>query len=290
MGAVSLTAPGSLWMSPDLIFGLLSALANAVGGILSRDLAVRLPARQLIGPLFALNALVVAPFAFFIEWHVTPHIVLLHTISVLLLIATALAVWDLFAHGAASATITAQSISPLPAAIAVAILLPGALDPVHVVAAVIVVLGVLGALSRAFGALSRRRTLVTVLVAAIGTGLVTVMGRLLADEGAGVFEIYVVRTAIAAVIFVALVPPRDIPLRQLPRLTVRAVFISLHFLLILVGVREGSPAVVQTAVATAPLFVIAFESVRLRSAPSGRAVVAAVIAMAGVAIILAEGW
>jgi len=273
-------------MSPDLVFGLLSALANAVGGILSRDLAVRLPARQLIGPLFALNALVVAPLALFIEWHITPHIVLLHAISVLLLIATALAVWDLFAHGAASATVTAQSISPLPAALAVAVLLPGALDPLHVVAAVIVVLGVLGALSRAFGALSRRRTLVTVLVAAIGTGLVTVMGRLLADEGAGVFEIYLVRTAFAAVIFLALVPPRDIPPRQVPRLALRAVFITLHFLLILVGVREGSPAVVQTAVATAPLFVIAYESARLRSLPPVRAAAAALIAIVGVAILL----
>ena len=111
-------------MSPDVIFGLLSALAGAVGGILSRDLAIRLPARQFIGPLFALNAIVVAPLAIFTEWHFTPTIVLLHAVSVLLLIATALSVWDLFAHGAASATVTAQSISPLPAALAVAVLLP----------------------------------------------------------------------------------------------------------------------------------------------------------------------
>lgn len=273
-------------MSLDLIFGLLSALANAVGGILSRDLAIRLPARQLIGPLFALNAVVVTPFALFIEWHVSPAILLLHAVSVLLLVATSLAVWDLFAHGAASATVTAQSISPLPAALAVAVLLPGALDPVQVLAAVLVVLGVLGALSGAFGPLSRRRTILTVLAAATGTGLVTVVGRLLIDEGAGVIEIYVIRTALAAVVFLMLIPPRDIPLRSVPRLAVRAVFISLHFLLILLGVREGSPAVVQTAVATAPLFVIAFESARLRSLPGARALAAALIAMAGVTLII----
>jgi drug/metabolite transporter (DMT)-like permease len=155
-----------------------------------------------------------------------------------------------------------------------------------VAGAVIVVIGVLGALSRAFETLSRGRTVITVLVAATGTGLVTVMGRLLADEGVGVFEIYIIRTALAAAVFLAVVPPRDIPLRQLPRLAVRAVFISLHFLLILVGVREGSPAVVQTAVATAPLFVIAIESVRWRSRPPGRAVAAAMIVIVGVGLML----
>jgi drug/metabolite transporter (DMT)-like permease len=175
-------------VSPDLGFGLLSALANAVGGILSRDLAIRLPPRQLIGPLFALNAIVVSPFALFIDGHLGPTTVILHGISVLLLIVTSVAVWDLFAHGDASATITAQSISPLPAALAVAVLLPATLEAVQVAAAILVVLGVLGALSRAFGPLSRRRSIVTILVAASGTGLVTVMGRLRSHEAAPVLE------------------------------------------------------------------------------------------------------
>ncbi len=272
-------------MSPDLAFGLLSALANAIGGILSRDLAIRLPARQLIGPLFALNAIVVSPLVLFSPWHLSPTIGFLHLVSVLLLIGTSLAVWDLFAHGAASATVTAQSISPLPTALAVAVLLPATLDPLQVVAAVLVVLGVLGVLVGAFGSLGRWRTILTVLAAATGTGLVTVVGRLLIDEGAGVIEIYFIRTALAALVFLAFVPPRDIPLGSVPRLTIRAVFISLHFVLILMGVREGSPAVVQTAVATAPLFVVAIESARMRALPGGRAVAAALIAIAGVAII-----
>ncbi|CAN5567447.1 hypothetical protein BH20CHL6_BH20CHL6_10050 [soil metagenome] len=273
-------------MSVAVLLGLLSAVANAASAVVSKDLARRFPARQLIGPLFALNALVLLPAAPFVSWTWTPTVALLHGISVGLLIITALAVWDLFDHGAASATVAAQSLSPLPTALAVAVLLPGVMEPVQAVAAVIVVGAVTAALADSFEALGRARTLLTVLAAATGTGLVTVMGRLLADEGAGVVETYVVRTAVAAAIFMAAFPPRDIPLRQLPRLTIRAVLVTAHFVLILIGVQDGSPAEVQTAVATAPLLVLAWEVARTRRRPSGRVVIASLAAATGVSVLL----
>jgi len=270
----------------DLVAGMLSAVSNAIGGELSKGLALRFPARQLIGPLFALNALLVVPAAPFVEWTWSTEIVVLHLVSVGLLVATSLAIWDLYDHGSAAATVTAQSISPLPAAMAVAILLPGILEPAQVVAAVVVVLAVLLGLSNAFGVLGRRRSMLTVLVASIGTGLVTVMGRLLADRDVGVVEAYLVRAGLAAVVCSLLVPPRDVPLRSIPGMLPRAAFITAHFILILIGVQDGSPAVVQTAVATAPLFSLGIETVRTRKRPSGRLVAAAVLATIGVAVIL----
>lgn len=270
----------------EVAWGLLSAISNAIGGQLSKGLAVRFPARQLIGPLFALNALLVLPMAPFVEWTWSAHIVALHAISVLLLVVTALAIWDLYDHGSAAATVTAQSISPLPAALAVAILLPGTLEPAQVVAAVVVVLAVLLGLSDSFGALSRRRSMVTVLIAAVGTGLVTVVGRLLADLDVGVVETYLVRAGFAALICSVLVPPRDVPLRALPGMIPRAAFITAHFLFILIGVQGGNPAVVQTAVATAPLFSLGLEAAITHRRPSGRLIAAACLATAGVAVIL----
>lgn len=269
-----------------VIWGLLSAIANAIGGQLSKGLADRYPARQLIGPLFALNALLVLPAAPFVTWAWSPAIVAMHLVSVALLVVTSLAIWDLYDHGSAAATVTAQSISPLPAALAVAIVLPGTLEPAQVVAAVIVVLAVLLGLRESFGALGRRRSMVTVLIAAVGTGLVTVMGRLLADEGSGVVETYLVRAGLAAVVCTMLVPPRDVPLRSLPGMVPRAAFITAHFLFILIGVQTGNPAVVQTAVATAPLFSLGIETAVTGRQPSGRLIAAAVLATIGVALIL----
>lgn len=276
-------------MTSAVVLGLLSALANTVGAVLSRQLALRLPARQLLGPLFGLNALVVLPAVPFVSWTWSWQIAGLHLLSVVLLIGTSLAVWDLFEHGAASATTTAQSLSPVATTIAVAVLLPQTFEPLQGVAAAVVVAGVLAALADAFGNLGRARTVATVLVAAVGTGLVTVMGRLLADQGAGVVEAYFMRTLLAAAVLLVAVPPRDIPLRELPQLGLRAFFISLHFVLILIGVQRGSPAVVQTFVATAPLFAHGFESLRDRRAPPPRLVTAALLTLAGVALVLFGG-
>lgn len=272
-----------------VLFGLLSAIANAIGGELSKGLTLRFPARQLIGPLFFLNALLVVPAAPFVDWTWSGEIVVIHLVSVGLLVMTSLAIWDLYDHGSAAATVTAQSISPLPAAMAVAVLLPGTLQPFQAVAAVIVVLAVLLGLSDSFGALSRRRSMVTVLVASVGTGLVTVMGRLLADRDVGVVEAYLVRAGLAAIVCTILVPPRDVPLRALPGMLPRAAFITAHFLLILIGVQDGSPAVVQTAVATAPLFSLGIQTVLTRRRPSGRLIAAALLATVGVAVILLSG-
>ncbi len=270
----------------DVVFGLLSAIANAIGGELSKGLTLRYPARQLIGPLFLLNALLVLPAAPFVDWTWSVEIVVLHLMSVALLVMTSFAIWDLYEHGSAAATVTAQSISPLPAAVAVALLLPGTLEPAQAVAGVVVVLAVLLGLSDSFGTLGRRRGMITVLVAAVGTGLVTVMGRLLADRDVGVVEAYVVRATLAAVVCSLLVPPRDVPLRALPGMLPRAAFITAHFLLILIGVQDGNPAVVQTAVATAPLWSLGIQAVLTRRRPSGRLVAAALLATIGVAVIL----
>ncbi len=59
-----------------------------------------------------------------------------------------------------------------------------------------------------------------------------------------------------------------------------------YFVFVIVGAQSGSPVVVQTMIATTPLFVLAVESYRRRSAPPARSVVAAGIVAAGVALIL----
>ena len=44
-----------------VLFGALAAFANAGQALISKELTLRAPARQLIGPLFLLNALLVLP-------------------------------------------------------------------------------------------------------------------------------------------------------------------------------------------------------------------------------------
>lgn len=269
-----------------VLFGALAAFANAGQALISKELTLRAPARQLIGVLYVGNALVLLPFAPFVIWRWSPDIVGLHLVSVGLMVVTAICVWDLLDHGAASATTTATAMSPIPAALAASVVLPGAVSPLQVVAAVIVVAGVLLALAGAFTGLDRWGRTWRIVGAATGSGLLTVVSRLLGDEGVGVVETYVVRTALAAVVCIALFPPRDVPRGDIPRLLGRSVVVTLYFVFVILGAQSGSPVVVQTLVATTPLLVLIVESVRRRSAPPVRSMVAAGVVLAGVALIL----
>lgn len=270
-----------------VVFGLLAAVAYATQALISKDLTRRMPARQLIGPLFFANALVLLPLAPFVDWTWTPVVIVLHLVSVGLMVVTAICVWDLLDHGAASATTTATALSPIPAAVAGSLLLPGAIGGPQVVAAVLVSGGVLVALAGAFGTLGRRGTALRIAGAAVGNGSLTVVTRLIGDEGAGVVETYVVRTALAAAIFLVLIPPRQVPLRAVPRLFGRSLVVTTYFVLVILGAQQGSPVVVQTLVAAAPLIVLAIESLRGRTRPPRRSVAAALVVVAGVAVTLA---
>src|SRR3954469_24337300 len=230
-------------MQPEIVFGLSAAGANVAGAVLSTRLASQYPARQLLGPLFLLNCLLLLPLAPFVQWTWTPTVIALHLGTTVALVASSVAIWDMYESGGAAPTVTAQSVAPLPAVLLAGLLVPGSVGLTQAIAAVVVVSGVLVALRDAFGDLGRRRTSVAILVAAVGTGVITVLGRLLSDNGAGVVEAYVVRTALAAVCCLLLFPPRDVPWRVVPRFLPRAIAITVHLVLVLIGVQGGNPAV-----------------------------------------------
>lgn len=267
--------------------GLLAALVQAGTGVLSKGLATRYPARPLIGVLLLLNCLLLVPFAPFVDWHLSTSIVILHVVSAVLLAASSVPVWDLFDAGAASATATAQALSPLAAALGTALLIPGSVTPTQVVAAVVVVVGVTWALRDAFIILGRRGSAIRILVAAAATGLLTVTTAMLADEGVGVVETYVTRTGLAAGAMLILIPPRGIPTSSLPRLLLRSVSVTAYFSLVILAVQEGSPVVVQTLLAVTPLIVLGWESLRSGTLPAARALAGACLVLLGVVIVLA---
>jgi drug/metabolite transporter (DMT)-like permease len=232
--------------------------------------------------LYLCNALVLLPAAPFVAWRWSPTILVLHLVSVGLMAITAIAVWDMLDAGAASSTTTASALSPIPATIGAALLVPGTIRAAQVIAAVLVTVAVLAALRNAFGPLGRRGTLWRVIGAACGSGLLTVVTRLMGDQGVGVVETYVVRTTLAAIVFIALFPPRDIPLRAGPRLFGRALVVTSYFVLLILAAQAGSPVVVQTCLATTPLLVLAWESWRARRRPPARLMIAAVLVVVGV--------
>ena len=117
-------------------------------------------------------------------------------------------------------------------------------------------------------------------------GLLTVLSTMLGDQGVGVVETYVVRTALAAAVCMALFPPRDVAFSDVPRLLGRSVVVTTYFVFVIIGAQTGSPVVVQTLVATTPLIVLVVEAIQRGTLPPLRSVVAAAIVTAGVGLIL----
>lgn len=264
---------------------LLAAVGFAAGSVITKHLVGRFRFDQLIGPAFGFNAMWLLPLTPFLEWRWSWTIVGLHVASIAAICATAWAIFDLFRHGAASAVTTAQSTSPLAAALGVALFVPDTFSWVDTIVAVVIVIAVMAALADSFPAIGPRRASFTGAVIAAGTGFTTVLARLLVDEGVGIVEIYVTRTVVAAAVFLIAIPPRDLGRPSLPGLIGRSAIMTASWMAALAAVRVGSPTVVQTMAATTPLWVLGWESVRSRRPPPPRVLVAAGLVLLGVVVI-----
>lgn len=253
--------------------------------LFTKRMVTEYPARQLIGPLLGLNALLVAPFLPFVHWHWSVSIALLHTASIAMLVVSSWCIFELFVHGSASAVAVGQAMAPIPAVVFTALLLAIPVTWPQAAAAVIVSLAVPRVLGRSFGKLPPARAIGLVTAVASMNGLLVVITKLLTDRGLGVAEIYIVRTSVAAAIWIALALPRDIPVRALPQLLTRSSFQTGYFVLIILAVRRGSPATVQTLAATTPLMLLVGTFLIRRRALPVRLLFASCAVALGVALV-----
>jgi drug/metabolite transporter (DMT)-like permease len=272
-------------MSASLL-ALLAAASAAISSLVTKRMVGEFPPRQLIGPLLGLNSLLVAPFLLGTHWHFSGTILLLHLASAAALIVSSGMIFALFVHGSASAVTTGQAMAPIPAVAFTALLLSTPVTWTQGIAAATVSLAVLVALGTSFGSLSRRKAIGFVAGAATLNGLLIVLTKMLTDRGLGVAEIYCVRTAIGAAVWIALAPPRDLPLSSLPRLFTRSSFQTGYFALVILAVQRGSPATVQTLAATTPLMLLVPTMLVRRHTLSPRLVFASCAVVAGVGLTL----
>ena len=89
-------------------------------------------------------------------------------------------------------------------------------------------------------------------------GMVGVLTAMLAARDVGLAETYVVRTSIAAVIFLSIFPPRALRGRDLGPLAIRAGFVTASFVLTILAIQRGNVVVIQSILATIPLMVVAW--------------------------------
>lgn len=271
------------------VLALVAAATAASGYAVTKHLVGSYPPTRLIGVLFAVNSLLVVPAAPFVEWRWSWTIVGLHAASTACMVATSWAVFNLLPRGSAAAVATGQAVSPVAAIVFSALLLPGPVPASQIAVALAVVAALLATVSGSFEAIASTRAAATLLVAAAGNGLLAVLVKLLTEEGLGFVPIYVVRTAAAALVWLALAPPRGIPARALPTLTLRGAFVTASFACSILAIERGSPVTVQTFAATAPLMLVAASTLAQRRLPEGRILLASLVVAAGVFVTVWVG-
>jgi drug/metabolite transporter (DMT)-like permease len=272
-----------------LALALAATAAGALGTYLTKSISLRMPPWQAVAPLFAINALLVVPLIpFGPAWQVLDGYVLaLHLASVALLCTTTACIFTLITRGRASGVAVGQALSPAATLIAAPLLLGTQLQPLTVLAVLALMLGSLIPLRRSFVGIGSVGTVAILLVLGLGTGMLTVLTAMLAEQGVGLPETYVVRASLAAVIYLIIAPPIAVRLGDIPSLAIRSTFITASFLLTILAVQVGDVVVIQSVLATLPLMVIGIEWMRHRTRPDAAIVTGSLIAFGGLVLLLA---
>lgn len=271
-----------------LALALLAAACGATGTYMTKSLSIRMPVWQAVAPLFAINCILVLPLIpFGPSWQVLdPSILLLHISSVVVLCASTACMFALITRGRASGVAVGQALSPAATLIAAPSPLGAIITPLTAVAALALMLGALIPLRRSFEGIGSAGVVAILLVMGLGNGMVGVLTAMLAVRGVGLPETYVVRTALAAVVFLVVAPPRALRPRDLPPLAVRSSFVTASFLLTILAIQRGSVVMIQPVLATVPLMVISIEWMRHRTRPDAAIVTGSLIAFGGLVLLL----
>jgi drug/metabolite transporter (DMT)-like permease len=268
-----------------------ATLTGALGTYLTKSITLRMPVWQAVAPLFAINASLVVPLIpVGGPWLLfDPHVLLLHVVSIALLCGSTACIFGLITRGRPSAVAVGQALSPASVLIAAPLLLGSALSVPIVIGVVILMCGALIPLRRSFQGLHSLSTVAILVAMGVTVGLLTVTTAALAESGVGLTETYIVRTAGASLVYLAIAPPRSLRLTDIPPLAVRSFFVTSSFLLTIVAVQRGSVITIQSVLATMPLVVLLIEWIRRREVPERGVLAGAIVVAVGLFILLRLG-
>lgn len=273
------------------LLALASAALSGTGVFLTKGLADRIPIWQSVGPLFVLNAGLALPLLLWSgPWQMLrPAVLGVHLASAAVLVIATASMFALLLRCGPSPVGLAQALSPATTLLIAPLVLADGTSVGKWLAVAAVVAGGLLAMRGAVTGLASGPALLLTLVIAASNGMLAVLTALLTRWGVGLAEIYIVRAVIAGAFFLAVAPPRDLRPRALPLLTMRAGFITAGFVLAILAMQRGDVVIVQSALATTPLFIIGLESLMEQSAPRLAVLVGAGVICAGAGVLARFG-
>lgn len=271
----------------SLLLAIAAALSFAIGTFLTKGVTLKISIYKAIGPLFILNALFVFPLIPFgphwIIW--SGPIPYLHILGALGSGIVAGIIFTMVSRSTASVVSVGQAITPAVVLLAGPIALGTSIVPVQVLAIVVLVIATLFPLRKSLVGVGSFTTLFLMMVIGVLSGLVTVAVVLLNREGVGTSETFIVRQLLAGFTFMVIFPPIGLRWRDFMQLVRRSFFMSVGWLASIYAIRQGSPVVVQSVMATIPLWVILIEVIAYRKRPSRPVVFSALAIAIGIYVL-----
>jgi drug/metabolite transporter (DMT)-like permease len=265
----------------SLLLAIAAAVAFAVGIFLTRGVALNISIYKAIGPLFVLNALFVFPLIPF-----GPHWILwsgsvpyLHVVGAIGSGVVAGIIFRMVSRSSASVMSVGQALTPAVVLLAGPVALGASIIPIQVLLIAVLVFATIFPLRKSLVGVSSFTAIFLMIVIGVLSGFVTVAVVLLDRAGVGTTETFIVRQLLAGFTFMLIFPPIGLHWRDFLQLVRRSFFMSMGWLASIYAIREGSPVVAQSVMATIPLWVILIEVIVYRKQPA-RAVVFSAIAIA----------
>lgn len=265
-----------------LSFALGSAICTALGTFLTRSLIQKLPAFQIIGPLFLLNAVAALPLVFIRQdWAALTakqwwEIALLGTLTSI----GAVFVFVIVERGSASLSIVGAALSPAMVLLLSPLFLKISVRPLQFIVVSILVLATLFPIRKSVLGIDSTLTFLFMLAQGINAGIIAILISRLARDGVGLSQFLFFQQIIAGLIFTLLFLPKDVSIRSYPLLAKRAVFMSMGWFLSFVAIHRGSTLVVQSVLSVIPLIILLMETIAYKRRPTPAVILSSILVIA----------
>jgi hypothetical protein len=270
-----------------IIFALGSALSIALGTFLTKSVTIRLPGFSSVGVLFYLNAVVIALASFFMPiWSPME----LSDVARALFggVTTALGAYLIFlvvSRSSASAAGVGASLSPAAVLILSPLLLQSKVSPAQVLLVTVIVLAALFPLRTALESTSSLASFLLIAAIGICTATTTILISLQLAQGMELVQILLIQQVAAGSLFIAFYQPKGFTLSDYLSLSRRSVFMGTGWILTVAALASGSAILVQSVLATVPIWILIMETVAARKVPATNVIVSALLASTGIILL-----
>ncbi len=262
-----------------LLFSLASVFSTSLGTFLTRSLITKLPAFQIIGPLFFLNSLGAIPIALVGRNWVVPEInQILGLVAAGILTAIgAILLFSIVERAPASTSIVGASLSPA----IVLLLAPGFLNQsfslIRFLLVATLIFAILFPIRRSVLGISSVSTISMMLAQGVNAGVLAILITTLSRSGLVISEVLFVQQVVAGLVCVILFPTKDVPLSSLPILAHRAMYMSLGWIFYTQALKSGETLVVQSVLSLIPISILVMETITYKRKPPKEAVISALL-------------